>query len=62
MPKWLGLSLLMMAALALAAGFSFDFGAARKFYALAALVHGWIEIPILVLALDRSGLRTVREG
>jgi hypothetical protein len=49
-------------ALALAVGFSFDYGAARKFYALAALVHGWIEIPILVLALDRGGLRTVRAG
>jgi hypothetical protein len=53
---------LMIAAVALAVGFSFDYGAARKFYALAALMHGWIEIPILVLALDRSRLRTVREG
>jgi hypothetical protein len=52
----------MIAAVALAVGFSFDYGAARKFYALAALMHGWIEIPILVLALDRSRLRTVREG
>jgi hypothetical protein len=53
---------LMVAALALSAGFSFDYSAARKFYALAALVHGWIEIPILVLALDRSRLRMVPEG
>jgi hypothetical protein len=49
-------------ALALAVGFSFDYGAARKLYALAALVHGWIEIPILVLALDRSGVKTARAG
>jgi hypothetical protein len=48
--------------LALAVGFSFDYGAARRFYALAALVHGWIEIPILVLALDRSGLKPVQAG
>jgi hypothetical protein len=54
--------LLVVAAIALAVGFSFDFGAARRLYALAALVHGWIEIPILVLALDRSAFRTVREG
>ena len=47
-------------ALALAVGFSFDYGAARKFYALAALVHGWIEIPILVFALDRSGFRAAQ--
>lgn len=27
-----------------------DFGAAKKFYALAALAHSWIEIPILIFA------------
>jgi len=53
--------LLVVSALALAVGFSIDYGAARKVYAVAALVHGWIEIPILVLALDRSRL-TAREG
>jgi hypothetical protein len=46
-------------ALALTVGFSLDYGAARKLYALAALVHGWIEIPILVLALDCGGLKPV---
>jgi hypothetical protein len=35
----------------LAAAFLIDFGAARRIYALAALVHSWIEIPILLLAL-----------
>jgi hypothetical protein len=39
---------------ALAAAFAVDYGFARKVYALAALVHAWIEIPILMLALDRS--------
>jgi hypothetical protein len=49
-------------ALALVVGFSIDYGVARKLYALAALVHGWIEIPILVLALDRVGLRSAEAG
>lgn len=48
---------LAVLALALVVGFSVDYGAARKLYALAALVHGWIEIPVLVLALDRNGFR-----
>jgi hypothetical protein len=30
-----------------------DYALARRIYALAALVHAWIEIPILLLALDR---------
>jgi hypothetical protein len=47
---------LMALALVLALGFSIDYSVARKLYALAALVHGWIEIPILVFALDRSGI------
>jgi hypothetical protein len=38
-------------AAALAIGFCFDYGAARKFYALAALMHAWIEIPLLLLLL-----------
>jgi len=53
---------LTVLALALAVGFSIDYGAARKLYALAALVHGWIEIPILVLALDRTAVKTVQPG
>lgn len=54
--------LLAVVALALVAGFSIDYGAARKFYALAALVHGWIEIPMLLLALDRSLIIALRTG
>jgi hypothetical protein len=50
------LGYLSVLALALAIGFSIDYGLARRLYALAALVHGWIEIPILVFALDRSAL------
>jgi len=38
-----------------AAFFLRDFGVARKFYALAALAHSWIEIPLLLLALERGG-------
>ncbi len=53
---------LAVLALALAVGFSIDYGAARKLYALAALVHGWIEIPILVLALDRTAFKIVQPG
>jgi hypothetical protein len=43
-------------ALVVALVFSIDYSVARKLYALAALVHGWIEIPILVFALDRTGI------
>jgi hypothetical protein len=42
------------AAAILLAGFAVDFQVARQVYALPALVHAWIEIPILLLALDRS--------
>jgi hypothetical protein len=42
-------------AIALALGFAVDYKQARQVYALAALVHSWIEIPILILALDRTG-------
>lgn len=54
--------LLAAIACALAVGFTIDYGAARRFYALAALMHGWIEIPILVFALDRSGLEKAGAG
>jgi hypothetical protein len=38
------------AGLALALLFVLDYRLARQIYALAALVHSWIEIPILLLA------------
>lgn len=36
---------------ALAVAFAVDYGAARRLYAIAALVHAWLEIPILVLVV-----------
>ncbi len=38
---------------ALALGFAADYGLARRVYALAALVHAWIELPLMLLVLDR---------
>jgi hypothetical protein len=35
-----------------------DYGLAKKSYALAALVHSWIEIPILLLALGSRAVQT----
>jgi hypothetical protein len=35
----------------LAIGFALDYAAARQLYALVALVHAWIEIPVLLIAL-----------
>ena len=37
---------------AIALGFSFDYGIARHVYALAALLHAWLELPLLLLALQ----------
>jgi hypothetical protein len=45
---------LTMFCAALAATFAIDYSVAKNIYTLAALVHAWIEIPILMLALDRS--------
>jgi hypothetical protein len=50
---------LAAATLALAVAFTVDFAAARKIYALAALVHSWLELPILLLALDRPAMAAV---
>ena len=47
------LGLVAFAAAALAFVFVIDYPLARKIYAVAALVHAWIEIPVLLLALDR---------
>ena len=49
-------------AAALAGVFLADYGLARKIYALAALVHSWIEIPILIWALDRSAIAAAADG
>ncbi|HEX2887943.1 hypothetical protein [Vineibacter terrae] len=42
---------LFVGAAALAAGFVLDYGLQRQAYALAALVHAWLELPVLALAL-----------
>lgn len=47
------LAALAFAAAALALVFVIDYAFARKLYAIAALAHAWVEIPILLLALDR---------
>jgi len=46
--------LVAVASLALLSFYTFDYGAARKIYALIALVHAWLEIPVLILALERK--------
>lgn len=54
---------LAAASAALAAGYAIDFDAARRLYSLAALLHAWIEIPILVLALEGvTGRRSSATG
>lgn len=53
---------LVVAAAALALVFAMDYALARRIYALAALVHAWIEIPILLLALDRRDLSVSLKG
>ena len=40
------------ASIILIAAYAVDYGLARKLYALIALVHAWLEIPVLVMALD----------
>lgn len=40
-----------LAGAALAVGFAVDYGVARRIYAVAALIHAWLEIPILVLVV-----------
>lgn len=47
------------AGLAAFAGFALDYGHARKIYAVLALLHAWLEIPLLVLALQ---LRQARDA
>ncbi|MCX7360558.1 MAG: hypothetical protein NTV97_01505 [Alphaproteobacteria bacterium] len=44
--------MLIVLAGAMALGFSFDYEVARHVYALAALLHAWLELPLLLLALE----------
>jgi hypothetical protein len=43
--------------LAMFAGFALDYGNARGAYSVAAAIHAWIELPILLLALGGVGAR-----
>lgn len=54
--------LIALAAAALAFVFVLDYALARKIYAVAALVHAWVEIPILLLALDRRNPSEAETG
>lgn len=47
---------LVVGGAALALGFALDYGMQRQVYALAALVHAWLELPILALALGGTAL------
>jgi hypothetical protein len=47
--RWLVIGIVAMAG-AFALAFVVDFRLARQLYAMAALAHGWIEIPILLIA------------
>lgn len=49
-PRWLALGVVAVSALLLL-GYARDFGDARSVYGVAAAVHAWIELPLLVFAL-----------
>jgi len=49
-----------VAGVALAFVFFADYGLARQLYGLAALVHSWIEISVLLLALGGVGAAQVK--
>lgn len=51
---------LAAAGAALSIGYFLDFTGARRLYAFAALLHSWIEIPILALALALVGAGVAR--
>jgi hypothetical protein len=48
---------LTVGAAALALGFVLDYGLQRQVYALAALVHAWLELPVLALAVGSAQAR-----
>jgi len=48
-PVYLGL--ILLGTLVLLAGYSDDFRSARQVYGIAAAVHAWVELPLLLLAL-----------
>lgn len=64
-PRWprRGLAALVAAAGAmLFLAFAFDYGLARQLYALAALMHSWIEIPVLLIALGGLAAAQVKSA
>lgn len=52
-PSRIAAALGTLAAVALAAGFAFDFARAREVYGVAAAVHAWIELPVLIAWIAR---------
>lgn len=54
-------AILAAAALALAVGFAIDFRMTRQIYAVAALAHSWLEIPIVLLFIARAGRGPLNE-
>lgn len=49
-----GIVAIVVASGILTAGFMIDYASAKALYGLAALAHSWIEIPVLLLALDAA--------
>lgn len=59
--SWRGLAAgIAVAAAAMALVFLADYGLARQLYGLAALVHSWVEIPVLLVALGGIGAAQVK--
>lgn len=56
---WLGIVGICATMLVL---FWFDFSGARRIYGIAATVHAWVEIPILILSLSALGAATHKEA
>jgi hypothetical protein len=56
-PRWL-----VIGGVALALGFALDWGGQRQVYALAALVHAWLELPVLALAASGQVQRQADAG
>ena len=57
---WVFFAALATVSAALATAYGLDFNGARRLYAFAALLHSWIEIPLLALALALVGGGAVR--
>jgi hypothetical protein len=62
LPRWhrCGLAAGLAAVAVLAVFFFVDYGVARQLYGMAALVHSWLEIPVLLVAL--GGIAAVQRA